>query len=562
MARPVTGKIMEDRLWVKQKNGTWYCYERKRVWEDGKAKNISKTLLGKASERGGELRPTRAKRKPGSKESKASSQPQAIPTALSEILHLIGTDSGIDKDLRASCGYECAEEIVSLARYATATDCAAWPGIEAWMLTHPVPAHHPITSEDRLCLFEEIGSRDGAQESFFVERCKHEDDTASLIAFDITTLASHSDRLDAWLDSSGDRRGLSTSKHLVLYSLDTERPLGYRERQNNVLDASSIGEGLKYLRVRTDADMPVVTDVRHALEAEVDAILASDAHLLARLDANLPWVREAIEPHLNRLENASCLLESDLRLNGLAVSMTREVATADGKVSKKLNLLVYRDTEVKIEQDAHYIDEIWRVQRLVEEGAVLDERSERIRKRYLRVRRLKNKVSVTMNKDTVNGDARLNGVFVLVSDYLADANEALGIWNIHERIQDGLGRLSQGSGRRSSTSERQFVLAGRMFVQFVALCYTEEIRRRIDSVRHRLDKAYSRSKYGGPAMDETEWNLRQWLDGRSLHDILLWFDAHETQAVSKYVTDDKWGADGAARDRLFIELMGTGDTES
>jgi hypothetical protein len=45
MARPVTGKIMEDRLWVKQKNGTWYCYERKRVWEDGKAKNISKTLL-------------------------------------------------------------------------------------------------------------------------------------------------------------------------------------------------------------------------------------------------------------------------------------------------------------------------------------------------------------------------------------------------------------------------------------------------------------------------------------------------------------------------------------
>ena len=61
MARPVSGNIAKSRLWVKQKDGTFYCYERERIWKDGK--DIStKKLLGKADEKYGELRPTRPKK--------------------------------------------------------------------------------------------------------------------------------------------------------------------------------------------------------------------------------------------------------------------------------------------------------------------------------------------------------------------------------------------------------------------------------------------------------------------------------------------------------------------
>ena len=56
---------MEDRVWVQQSNGSYYCYLRKRVWENGNAKVIEKKLLGKSDVKGGELKPTRKKRPAG-----------------------------------------------------------------------------------------------------------------------------------------------------------------------------------------------------------------------------------------------------------------------------------------------------------------------------------------------------------------------------------------------------------------------------------------------------------------------------------------------------------------
>jgi hypothetical protein len=65
---------MEDRVWVKQSNGSYYCYLRKRVWENGTAKVIEKKLLGKSDEKGGELRPTRRKRPAGTGNARSSNQ--------------------------------------------------------------------------------------------------------------------------------------------------------------------------------------------------------------------------------------------------------------------------------------------------------------------------------------------------------------------------------------------------------------------------------------------------------------------------------------------------------
>ena len=61
MSRPVTGKVSKSLLWIQQKDGSYYCYERQRIWKDGKD-ITTKKLLGKADAKNGELRPTRQKR--------------------------------------------------------------------------------------------------------------------------------------------------------------------------------------------------------------------------------------------------------------------------------------------------------------------------------------------------------------------------------------------------------------------------------------------------------------------------------------------------------------------
>ena len=55
---------------------------------------------------------------------------------------------------------------------------------------------------------------------------------------------------------------------------------------------------------------------------------------------------------------------------------------------------------------------------------------------------------------------------------------------------------------------------------------------------------------------DAERRLRTWLGKRSLHNVLDWFDAHETFEVSSDIRRRKWGTETTRRDRLFLEKLG------
>ena len=55
---------------------------------------------------------------------------------------------------------------------------------------------------------------------------------------------------------------------------------------------------------------------------------------------------------------------------------------------------------------------------------------------------------------------------------------------------------------------------------------------------------------------DAELELRRWLEKRSMHNTLLWFDAYETFVVSTDITKRKWGTESTARDRLFLNKLG------
>ena len=65
MARPVTNKVREYVVKVKQKNGDTYVLQRQARYdpEKGYAITVSEKLIGKIPKGGTEIIPTRAKRK-------------------------------------------------------------------------------------------------------------------------------------------------------------------------------------------------------------------------------------------------------------------------------------------------------------------------------------------------------------------------------------------------------------------------------------------------------------------------------------------------------------------
>ena len=575
MARKATGKVMEDKVWVPQKNGTWYCFLRRRVWEDGKVKILSRKLLGKADERGGELRPTRPRRKGQS----AGPEPQGRAveatrshTGLTDILEFIGAHSGIDKDVRAALADDAlADKVISLARYAVATDGGTWPGIEPWMLTHPVPYEHPITEDVYLELFKEIGLDESAVEGFFALRIAREPDLVLLVAYDSSTETSETRNPEARVGMNKDRKGKPAVKLLVLYSLTSRRPLAYAKRPGNVPDVLSVDNALKQLQALTDKRIALVTDGGFSSEENFGTILHAHGQVLSRVKLSWRWVREQADKSLDRLSSAASILPGDLGAHGVTATITREFPFRRVYASKKkglkagdtdrfrrrVHLHIYFDSERREAEDREFMARLFEVGALVEEGTPLDDAAQRLADSCLVVsRRRGGRVQAALDEDAIAKACRYHGMYALVSSHVSDAGEALGIYREREWIEDYFERFKQDCDGKVTRTGGAENLSGRLFVQFVAMCYLEELHNRVRDMKAALGR-----ENGDPTHDlkenlDDERKLRTWLGKRSLHNVLDWFDARETFEVSSDIRRRKWNTETTRRDRMFLEKLG------
>jgi hypothetical protein len=98
-------------------------------------------------------------------------------------------------------------------------------------------------------------------------------------------------------------------------------------------------------------------------------------------------------------------------------------------------------------------------------------------------------------------------------------------------------------------------LRGRMFVQFVGLCYYEYISEEIRKIKKSLGV-----KNGDPNHDiETnlllEKKLKSWLDNSPIYLVLQWFDAVEVVKVSSKLLSKRWSTEITLQDKLFLKKM-------
>jgi len=586
MGRKRTGKVMEDKVWVPQKNGTWYCYERRRVWEDGRTKTLSRTLLGKADERGGELRPTRPKRRAGEgpqaakgEATAAKGEATAAPsveatrqhTGLTDILEHVGKVSGVDKDVRAVLDGPTADKVISLARYSVASDGGTWPGIEPWMLTHPVPYEHPITEDVYLDLFRELGPDEAAVEGFFARRIAREEDPVLLAAYDSSTETSETRNPEARLGTSKDRPGKPAARILALCSLTSRRPLAYAKRPGNVPDVVSVDNALAQPRALTDRRIALVTDAGFASELALGSILHLGHQSLTRARLSWGWVREAADANLERLLSPSALLRGEPGTHGITVTVTRDFPFRRAYGSKKKGLKagdvdhvrrrvhvhVYYDPMRRERENQEFMAELFEVMGLVEEGKPLDARAEDLRDRFLEARKgRKGRVRVSPRRDAIDEACKCNGMFALVATHVKDAGEALAIYRHREWVEDYFERFRQDcDGKVTRTGDPENP-GGRLFVQFVAMCYLEELHNMVRDMKARLGEENGDPKHDTKEVLDAERGLRSWLGKRSLHNTLRWFDAHETFEVSSDIRRKKWSTETTKRDRLFLRELG------
>ena len=587
MARPVSGKTIEDMLWVKQPNGTYYCYRRKRVCEGGKVKTIGKDLLGKADTKGGELRPTRAKRPSKRNQDHCVVQPienngQSSITAsrkhvgMMDIIDFIGNVSGIDEDLYAITDRPTAEKILSLARYIVASDGATFPGIQEWMFTHPLPYAYPITEDVYLNLFHDVGLDESLRQSYFQRRFARESDLALIIAYDSSTEISVSKNPEARLGMNKDDNGKTAVKILVLYSLKSRRPLAYAKQPANIPDVSSIENALSQLKALDVDRVSIVTDCGFTSDDNLAMILRSRNHSLTKVKISLKWVRPEIDAHLDELRSASSIMPCDYNTKGRTVPVTHEFtyhrlygskskglsAGDEDTFKKRIYLHIYYDTKRKEEDDRAFIADIMDIKELVENQSPLSASAIKKADRYLNTRVRGETVTVTLKNKEIDKACKYNGMFALVSDNIKDANTALELYRKREWIEDYFERFKQVADGDTSRTGHPDKLNGRMFVQFIAMSYIEELHERLRQIKSNLGIANGDPVHDAKENLDAENELKTWLKKRSLYRTLNWFDANDMVEVSNDIKRVRWNTETVKRDDLFLSLLGVTEWQS
>ena len=97
---------------------------------------------------------------------------------------------------------------------------------------------------------------------------------------------------------------------------------------------------------------------------------------------------------------------------------------------------------------------------------------------------------------------------------------------------------------------------GRMFVQFVALCYYEYLSEQLRQIKQLLASEIAASENETADILKYKKKLLSWLKNTPVYLTLQWFDAVEEVRVTTKLLSKRWTTEITARDQLFLKKLG------
>ena len=567
MSKPVTGKTHVGERREKRPNGDIYLYERITGYNERTRKTytVSQKLQGKIKSGTQEIIPTRPKKR---KSEGGVVGALRRHSGLTDILEWVGKTSGIDDDVRSSFSEGDAAKILSIARYWIGSGGNTLPRLEGWQVMHSLPYSEVITEDVYGDLFKSVGcDEDGVQRyfSFRADRLGK----APVLAFDSTTISTYSEnQSEARRGFNKDGDGLNTIKLLTLYSVKDREPLAFAKQPGNVPDVISIENTLKQLKCLNLERPLIVTDNGYYSEENMMKFALRNMKFLTLADPNITWVRETVDALRETLAGMSSTCPFDPSVCGATAMRMHEFGrvrqrSRNGKLSgeeetfvRRLYVHVFYSPDNDTKKQLAFRKDLLELKAQVEDGVEeFTKSAQRKIERYLVCSKKGRggQLKVGFNDKATTEAKKYFGYFSLVSNQSMDTFTALEDYRLREKIEEIFAVVKGGLDGARPRTWHPDNLRGRQFVQFISLGYHCFLTKKIKELRAELGKNGSEKT---KVLVNLEKKLDQWLEQRSLAQILDWFDCIETTHVKTVMGNYRWSTESVARDRLFLEYLG------
>ena len=560
-----------------QKNGDIYVIERKCRYDSEKKYNVvlSSRIVGKIPLGQDQVVPTRPKRSNGEKVS-ISDHPliaRRMKVGMMDIIDHIGKVSGIDDAIYANTDIGTAQKILSLARYLLGTNGQTLPGITTWQYSHSIPYEEGISEDVYHDLFCDVGRDETLMQNFFASRLGNTEDKA-VLAYDSTTISTYSQQLpEARYGFNKAHDGKETVKLLSLYSIEKRQPVAFTKQPGNLPDVISIENALKQLQALGIGNAEIITDNGYYSDKNLAELLHAHFDFITLVKTNLTWVKPELNARLDQFRSTSSACPFDTNTHGLTVMMMHEFSRTRRYGSQKKNLKegdeetfrrriylhLFFNPMRRVEQDTAFDNDLFELKGYVEDGKGEEDLSESAWKKvqkFLLVRHYGSKLTVTFNEKAIAEEKKYHGYFALVSNGEKDPFECLRKYRKRGTIEfffESGKQRADGSRTRVWTSD---ALMGRMFVQFVALCYYEYLSEQIREMKLTLAIENGDPVHDSKENMKVESKLKSWLKNTPVYLALQWFDTIEEVNISSKLHAKRWSTELTERDRLFLTKLG------
>jgi len=577
MPAKASGEVKTRIVHHTQKNGDIYVLERKTIYDPSKKQTrvLDTRLLFKIP-KGSEVPvPTRPKSPNAGNKPKIMGEITASRDRIGmmEIIEHIGAVSGIDDGIYSNTDMGTAQKIISIARYLLASNGQTLPGILAWQFNHPLPYEDGISEDIYHDLFVQVGRDESLQQNFFLSRCAGIEGKP-VLGYDSTTISTYSEnQIEARYGYNKDEDGLKTIKLLTLYSIETRQPIAFTKQPGNLPDVITVENALNQLSILGLGNAEIITDNGYYSEHNLAALFLAHFDFVTLAKVGLKWVKTEIDAHADDFGRVSSACPFDKGTRGISVMLMRDFVKVRKYASKKSGLQkgdeevfsrrvylnLYFNAFRKVEEELQFDEDLIELREIIENGAKIDGLPKAVQdkaKKYLHIKRWGSKTHVSYNEAACREAKKYLGYFALVSNCEKEPFECLRKYRKRETIESFFESFKQrADGTRIRVWDSN-TLRGRMFVQFIALCYYEYLSNEILEMKDSLGVPNGDPKHDSAVNIKLEKKLKAWLDNSPIYLVLQWFDTIEGIKVSSKLSSKRWSTEVTARDKLFLDKLG------
>lgn len=575
-AKP-SGQIKTSVIRKPQKNGDTYILERKTIYDpEKKYTRVLSTRLVAKIPKGSEIPvPTRLKR---GKTTVADTKQEIVSArrnhvGMMDIIDHIGSVSGVDDAIYSATDKGTAQKIISLARYLLATGGQSLPGILTWQYNHPLPYRDGMSEEVYHNLFVQLGLDESLQQSFFKRRCESLSAGAAL-AYDSSTISTYSENQnEARYGFNKAHDGLKTIKLLTLYSIENRQPVAFTKQPGNLPDVTSIANAINQLSALGVRAAEIVTDNGYYSEQNFAELLLAGFDFITLAKTSVKWIRPEIDRQREALNDFRSMCPFDPATHGVSVLLMhdfekkRKYASHKSGAQKgdaetftrRIYLNIYFNLSRQSADKSAFEADLFEIKTLAEAGTPMDELPDTAKakiKKYFTVKKWGDRITAVPNSKAIAEANKYHGYFVLVSNKEKDPFECLRKYRRRETVESF---FEAGKQHADGTRPRVWntdTLRGRMFVQFVALCYYEYLNEEVRKLKGTLGKENGDAAHDTKAVLDSERKLKSWLCNTPLYLQLQWFDTVESVDVSVKLRNRRWTTEITLRDALYLQKLG------